>query len=312
MKPSSRSPARTGFTLIELLVVIAIIAILIALLVPAVQKVREAAARIQCVNNLKQIALSAHSYHDTFHILPPGYLDSQSSPGSGPLVGSLALLLPFLEQVPIYNVMINGMPTGYFTPATTGSAWFYYGQTWSAATNSVKTFLCPSNSSATSNNDCVGLMPFSWGFELLYYPGTNFGLTHYLGVAGYYGNVPGYPYVGVLADDSGVTLGAITAADGTSQTLFFGECDGGGTNGAPAAYPLSWMGSGSMPTGYGLQPIPGSWYQFSSNHMAVVNFARCDGSVSGILKTCDFWNYQYAAGWNDGTPVNWGLLTPGG
>jgi prepilin-type N-terminal cleavage/methylation domain-containing protein len=112
------SPKRWAFTLIELLVVIAIIAILIALLVPAVQKVRAAAARTQCQNNLKQIGLSCHNFHDTYHKLPL----------NGGNVGSYkdfcwaALILPYLEQNTLYNEMIvtgfnNGTSFPYPVPS---------------------------------------------------------------------------------------------------------------------------------------------------------------------------------------------------
>jgi prepilin-type N-terminal cleavage/methylation domain-containing protein len=101
------NPSRRGFTLIELLVVIAIIAILVALLLPAVQQAREAARRSQCKNNLKQIGLALHNYHDVHNTLPSGWIaveDGQHSPHEGMNgAGWGTMILPYLDQAPLYN-----------------------------------------------------------------------------------------------------------------------------------------------------------------------------------------------------------------
>lgn len=120
---------KRGFTLIELLVVIAIIAVLVALLLPAVQQAREAARRSSCKNNLKQIGLALHNYHETHSILPPGVINSgqKYTPDAsrGPQ-HNLALnhtgwvmLLPFLDQAPLYNQWDFSLPSSAFSNATT-------------------------------------------------------------------------------------------------------------------------------------------------------------------------------------------------
>jgi prepilin-type N-terminal cleavage/methylation domain-containing protein/prepilin-type processing-associated H-X9-DG protein len=144
---------RRGFTLIELLVVIAIIAVLIALLLPAVQAAREAARRAQCTNNLKQIGLALHNYHQATDKFPPGHSQSAHQPNyAGGYAGwtewsAHALMLPYMEQAPIYNSINFSFCSGYD-----------YGQTcnMTAVTTLIPSFLCPSDQNAGNGHPTGG------------------------------------------------------------------------------------------------------------------------------------------------------------
>ena len=303
---------RRGFTLIELLVVIAIIAILIGLLLPAVQKVREAAARMKCSNNLKQISLAAHNYAGTYEKFPSGF-DSVN------WIGSLTLLLPYIEQDNVYKMI----PQNELNAATSTSPWWgsisrgASAPMINAARTKISTYLCPSDNPLNPQyGNFIGLTIS--GSTLTGYfnaapsgNAVNAGKSNYIGCAGQFGEL--YPYPGMFTADSSTKFADVT--DGTSNTLMYGECLGGSETG-PRDYALTWMGAGSLPVYFGL-PSPASWYQFGSKHTGVVQFGFGDGSVRSIRKGIpdgntaqgpDWLNFQRVAGRNDGEVIDFGPL----
>jgi prepilin-type N-terminal cleavage/methylation domain-containing protein len=228
-----------GFTLIELLVVIAIIAILIALLVPAVQKVRAAAARTQCQNNLKQIGLAAHNYHDSFKTLPPaveialatggpittGENDAVSAyrnPGFGP--NWAVLILPYMEQGPLYASVATNIKN--FFPS--GGA----DQGWRAVRDKVvPTYLCPADPVGSQVNFALNPTPGpanadGWA-RGNYAANAGPGWLSYavLGVSssGPQGFAAAPTWGGPMEINWGISLGQLSNEDGTSSTIMFNE-----------------------------------------------------------------------------------------
>jgi len=196
-----RAPRR-GFTLIELLVVIAIIAVLIALLLPAVQQAREAARRTQCKNNLKQIGLALHNYHDTHLTLPPGEVRGKN-------VSTLPLILPYLEQ-------------GNVAALFDFKVLIYDAKNYQATTQNLAIFQCPSESSS-------GYVTWPAGST------TQAGKTNYvqnLGLSAVYFETGPNARPGTAVFIAGRSFGFRDIKDGLSNTALFGEIkrgEGAGT-----------------------------------------------------------------------------------
>ncbi|MEW4453573.1 DUF1559 domain-containing protein [Bremerella sp. JC817] len=313
---SLRALARkSGFTLVELLVVIAIIGVLIALLLPAVQQAREAARRITCSNNMKQIGLALHNYHDTFKVFPPGYVDS--NPAFNSAIDSVsnrnglawsALILPFIEQNALHDqigTQTNGF--GYHWQDKNNDDTM--NDPIDAATVGLEAYSCPS--------DTMPLLNSRRG---------NFGKSNYKANAG---NNAARDGKGVMFEAS--KLGIRDVTDGTSNTMMVGEAcatpDSGTLNCGGSVCNFSgglWIGARIGPstqtwhTGvytYDVLCFGGSganmlinrsganwgadWIS-SSTHPGGIMSVQCDGAVRFIPETIDLTIYRRLRDRRDG------------
>jgi prepilin-type N-terminal cleavage/methylation domain-containing protein len=311
---------RSGFTLVELLVVIAIIGILVALLLPAVQAAREAGRRMQCSNNIKQLALASHNFHDTYRLLPPGILAQDSKRNSivngHQYVGHLVYLLPFMEQQSIYDqidaaldINVDHYPGTTYGTGKPIQEWWSLGGTWSAAKTRIPGLECPSANPYNNQNTAAYVRTNDLTIDLGYWSQSlpELGRTNYAGSAGGIGeshlNSGWATYKGLFWPRSKNRFSNMT--DGTSNTIAFGEVLGDrrppNDKGA-LLYAFTWMGMGPMPTGWRLpEPVskPG-FYQNGSMHPGVVLFALGDGSVRAVSGTVDKDGFLYASGTQDG------------
>jgi prepilin-type N-terminal cleavage/methylation domain-containing protein/prepilin-type processing-associated H-X9-DG protein len=317
---------RPAFTLIELLVVIAIIAILIALLVPAVQKVREAAARAQCQNNLKQIGLAIHAYHDTFKKIPASQYGDYSDPTAfgGPFFTSsswsfLALILPQLEQQNMYR---NGnIPSARLNMS-------------SATALPVPVYQCPSDAVAS-------LRTFTERSRYTQTPAVLVGLTSYKGVLGSNFNYGDYanqtpPFVnggdgfwganGLFSLDVWKNpIKIVQIIDGSSTTFMVGEdiFTPDYANGTQPGNGFSWAHSVEAtltcamppnnlkhPNGTPINTTStnqkewGSYHGFKSRHPGGVQFLYGDGSVRFIHDSIALGTYRAMASYKGGEVVS--------
>lgn len=309
--PRTRRPR--GFTLIELLVVIAIIAILIALLLPAVQQAREAARRTQCRNNLKQIGLALHNYHEQHGTFPPGAIWNINSGGQVHHKGSVMVhILPFIDQAPLYaqinfdarsidgqsvggkEIRDNVIP-GFLCPSDTAGEIFN-----NNAAQNYAASMGPSGVSTAGNPNC----PCANAFTTFNKAGTG-------------GSRTAGPFT-----RNGRTSKIRDVTDGSSNTIFFGEtrpeCSAHAQNGWMNSNNGQGLTSTTIPINYDScdrsAADPGgnncgricNWNMelgYKSRHVGGAHMLFGDGSVSFMSENINHDTYQALGGKADGVPV---------
>jgi len=328
-----------GFTLIELLVVIAIIAILIGLLLPAVQKVREAAARMKCSNNLKQFGLACHTFHDVNGALPPGGTCGPSNPGDwGNDQGSwLVWVLPNMEQEPMFRAINPSRADPRTLPAAQYNA---VGKYFGNAANQITpaSWKCPSEDADPDLNysNYVGsLGPQCAVGPCGYDPNQKYCHPQSSGVGtwGYgndaatinewnnHGNAWTSTDIRGMFNRLGAKINFASAKDGLSNTIMIGETlrnqhdhiggnawwsFNGGNSHCSTIVPINYYSGDSANWCSPAQTYWGNWnvsWGFKSNHTGGVNFVFGDGSVRFIRESIDVKTYQLLGCRNDGQPV---------
>ena len=313
---SERTVRKSGFTLIELLVVIAIIAVLIALLLPAVQQAREAARRSQCKNNLKQIGLAIHNYHDITGRIPPCGIDTS---GAGITCGFdtvwpwSVMLLPSLDQAPLYNSI-----AGTTGSKTVGGAALVGFSAYSGSfpnpgilSTSLAVYRCPSDSGGPTVNTT----------DICGYGAKTYGRSNYSAVEG--SNVN--PLNTLFADNGAIPAYNTTTyiincrkfaeiTDGLSNTFLVGEKRSAGTvNGLNIGFDGHWAAFNDTIRRVSSQCQPNDPLNFKSSgdaseafssvHVGGAHFLMGDGAVKFISENINITTYGNLAAISDGNVI---------